>query len=252
MMKFDTLDPQQRWQVKVRLDWCLFLGLFAIMMDRYTLNPAHETLGIVALASFGMHVYLNSGWCTGVVKEFTGKSVRRRKSGIGRKSMIVMNALLAVLFVAATVSGIMVSQSLFAWATPEAWRMELEYRTAHVALSTWMWVVAAVHAGIHWKVFFPSLTMNKIRRWTAAGLGLVFVAMLPSVFIRREFDLLLSFQSAYIPVEPGEFALWMPVDTVLVFFGIAAVASMVQAGFAMVKDGWSKTKSTPTIVPTRS
>lgn len=230
-----TSDPAGLWQSRIRYDRVLFLAVLVIMLDRYTFNPTHETLGVISIAALGLHAWVNRAWYTGVVKQFTGRSkVRRRKPGLGRYVTIALNALLTLSFIASIVSGLMASQTLLAWATPDAWRMDLEYRTAHVALSVWAWLFAGLHAGAHWEALFPAAAASRTGRIVMAGLGIASLAALPFAWLRRETDLLLGFGSAYIPVELEEIPGLMAVDLVIVFLGFAAAAAFVRIGWSVV------------------
>lgn len=225
-------DAESAWRRKIRFDWFLLVFLYAVMMDRYTQNPFHETAGTASLILFGVHLWLNRAWCRGVVRQLAGQTAgRRRKSGAARAAMIMMNLLLGLLMTAAAVTGVMASQSLFAWATPDIWRMDLQYRTVHVALSVWAWLFAALHAGVHWKLFCPKLTASTLVRYSAAAAGFLFIAALPGAFERRELDLLLGFESAYIPVIPGEMPGTAALDFIIIFLGAAASAALSAAFF---------------------
>ncbi|WP_295491589.1 DUF4405 domain-containing protein [uncultured Sutterella sp.] len=237
MKQFLPEDPGRLWLLRIRFDRFLFLMLFAIMMDRYTLNPVHEVLGVAAILAFGLHAWANRNWYSGILRQVLGKSkVRRKKPGIGRWCVIALNLLLTLLFIASIVSGIMASQSLFAWATPDEWRMDLDYRTAHVALSVWAWFLAAIHLGLNWEVVFPGIAGKRGLRLAMGALGVLAVLLAPLAFMRREVDLMLEFQSAYIPVELEELPGLMPLDCLLLFVGTAASAAFLRTGFGFFRE----------------
>lgn len=237
MKRFLPQDPGRLWLLRIRFDRFLFVLLFAIMMDRYTLNPLHEALGVAAVAAFGLHAWANRSWYSGVLRQMLGKSkVRRRRSGIGRWLTILLNAALTLSFIASAASGIMASQSLFAWATPDQWRMDLDYRTAHVALSSWAWLIAAVHAGLNWEAIAPLIAARKSLRLAAGAVGILALLLSPGVFTRREADLLLSFQSAYIPVELEEMQGLMPLDCLVLFLAAAAFAAFLRLGWSVLRE----------------
>ena len=220
----------------VRFDRFLFLMLFAIMMDRYTLNPVHEVLGVAAILAFGLHAWVNRNWYSGVIRQVLGQSkVRRKKPCIGRWCVIVLNLLLTLLFAASIVSGIRASQSLFAWATPDEWRMDLDYRTAHVARSVWAWFLAAIHLGLNWEAVFPGIAGKRGLKLAMGALGGLAILLSPGAFLKREVDLMLEFQSACIPVELEELPGLMPLDCVLLFVGTAASAAFLRSGFGFLR-----------------
>ena len=237
MMKpFLPEDPGRLWLLRIRFDRFLFLMLFIIMMDRYTLNPVHEVLGVAAILAFGLHAWVNRNWYSGVIRQVLGQSkVRRKKPCIGRWCVIVPNLLLTLLFAASIVSGIRASQSLFAWATPDEWRMDLDYRTAHVARSVWAWFLAAIHLGLNWEAVFPGIAGTRGLKLAMGALGGLAILLSPGAFLKREVDLMLEFQSACIPVELEELPGLMPLDCVLLFVGTAASAAFLRSGFGFLR-----------------
>ena len=54
--------------------------------------------------------------------------------------------------------------------------------------------------------------------------------------MRREVDLLLEFQSAYIPVELEEMPGLMPLDCLILFVGTAACAAFLRLSFVYVRE----------------
>lgn len=236
MKQFLPEDPGRLWLLRIRFDRFLFLMLFAIMMDRYTLNPVHEVLGVAAILAFGLHAWVNRNWYSGVIRQVLGQSkVRRKKPCIGRWCVIVLNLLLTLLFAASIVSGIRASQALFAWATPDEWRMDLDYRTAHVARSVWAWFLAAIHLGLNWEAVFPGIAGTRGLKLAMGALGGLAILLSPGAFLKREVDLMLEFQSACIPVELEELPGLMPLDCVLLFVGTAASAAFLRSGFGFLR-----------------
>lgn len=236
MKQFLPEDPGRLWLRRIRFDRFLFLMLFAIMMDRYTLNPVHEVLGVAAILAFGLHAWVNRNWYSGVIRQVLGQSkVRRKKPCIGRWCVIVLNLLLTLLFAASIVSGIRASQSLFAWATPDEWRMDHDYRTAHVARSVWAWFLAAIHLGLNWEAVFPGIAGKRGLKLAMGALGGLAILLSPGAFLKREVDLMLKFQSACIPVELEELPGLMPLDCLLLFVGTAASAAFLRSGFGFLR-----------------
>ena len=242
MMKpFLPEDPGRLWLLRIRFDRFLFLMLFVIMMDRYTLNPVHEVLGVAAILAFGLHAWVNRNWYSGILRQVLGKSkVRRKKPGIGRWCVIFLNSLLTLFFAASIVSGIMASQSLFAWATPDEWRMDLDYRTAHVALSVWAWFLAAIHLGLNWEAVCPVLAGKRGLKLAMGALGVLAILLSAGAFMRREVDLLLEFQSAYMPVELEEMPGLMPIDCLILFVGTAQCAAFLRLGFGFCREAFKR------------
>lgn len=239
---FETGDPARLWMRRIGFDRALFVLIFIVMFDRLTENPLHEALGTVAGAAVVFHMALNRRWYErrlGILPRAVAAGTARAR---GRKHrpmraadrlQFAVNVLLTLAFGASFISGVMCSQTLYAGLTPEAWRMDLAYRTAHVALSMWFFLAAALHAGIHAYVLAGpriSSAFSRLGVRLAAGFLLILMAVRLFFIARvRELDLLFGFESAYIPVERGEWALGMPLDLLILFARAAAV------GFAALK-----------------
>lgn len=245
---FETGDPARLWMRRIGFDRALLVLIFIVMFDRLTENPLHEALGTVAGAAVVFHMALNRRWYErrlgiwprAVAADAAGAAgtarARGRKSRPRRAAdrlQFAVNVLLTLAFGASFISGVMCSQTLYAGLTPEAWRMDLAYRTAHVALSMWFFLAAALHAGIHAYVLAGpriSSAFSRLGVRLAAGFLLILMAVRLFFIARvRELDLLFGFESAYIPVERGEWALGMPLDLLILFALAAAV------GFAALK-----------------
>ena len=142
-------EPLELWTRRLRLDALFALVFFVVMCDRFTENPIHETLGTVIGLVALLHALLNRRWYKRRWEKLTGRATRRTPCQVRDVVSLVVNVFLTLSFAAAFVSGLMCSQTLFAAVTPDAWRMDLAYRSAHVALSLWCFLAAAVHAGLH-------------------------------------------------------------------------------------------------------
>lgn len=212
---FETGDPARLWMRRIGFDRALLVLIFIVMFDRLTENPLHEALGTVAGAAVVFHMALNRRWYErrlgiwprAVAADAAGAagtaSARGRKSRPMRAAdrlQFAVNVLLTLAFGASFISGVMCSQTLYAGLTPEAWRMDLAYRTAHVALSMWFFLAAALHAGIHAYVLAGpriSSAFSRLGVRLAAGFLLILMAVRLFFIARvRELDLLFGFESA--------------------------------------------------------
>lgn len=186
---FETGDPARLWMRRIGFDRALLLLIFIVMCDRLTENPLHEALGTVAGAAVVFHMALNRRWYErrlGILPRAVAAGTARAR---GRKHrpmrtadrlQFAVNVLLTAVFAASFISGVMCSQTLFAGLTPEAWRMDLAYRTAHVALSMWFFLAAALHAGIHAYVLAGpriSSAFSRLGVRLAAGFLLILMAV---------------------------------------------------------------------------
>lgn len=147
---FETADPLLNWTRRMRLDAVLLLLFFVVMCDRLTQNPLHETLGTASLLIVCTHLLVNRTWLRQHFGAWFGMAVRRpRRPSVKNRISTISNVVLLATFAASFISGVMCSQTLFASVTPQVWRMDLSYRTVHVALSLWFFLAAAVHVGLH-------------------------------------------------------------------------------------------------------
>lgn len=245
---FETGDPARLWMRRIGFDRALLVLIFIVMFDRLTENPLHEALGTVAGAAVVFHMALNRRWyerrlgiwpravaadAAGAVGTARARGRKSRPMRAADRLQFAVNVLLTLAFGASFISGVMCSQTLYAGLTPEAWRMDLAYRTAHVALSMWFFLAAALHAGIHAYVLAgPRISSAFSRLGVRLAAGFLLILMAVRLFFIaevRELDLLFGFESAYIPVERGEWALGMPIDLLILFALAAAV------GFAALK-----------------
>lgn len=110
------------------------------------------------------------------------------------------------------------------------------YRSAHVALSLWCFLAAAVHAGLHGGIVAGKLAprLQPLQRtvgpWGLRGLGIVFLAFLlwltVRAYVARDVGYALLAESAYLYVEPRELSILLPLDLLIAF---VALASLVYA-----------------------
>lgn len=224
-------EPLELWTRRLRLDALFALVFFVVMCDRFTENPIHETLGTMIGLVALLHALLNRRW-----EKLTGRATRRTPWQVRDVVSLVVNVFLTLSFAAAFMSGLMCSQTLFAAVTPDAWRMDLAYRSAHVALSLWCFLAAAVHAGLHAGIVAGKLApwtkklKERIGLWGVLITGLVVLALLlwrtTVAYVARDVPYALVAETSYLYVERGEFALLLPLDLLIAFL---AVASLVYA-----------------------
>lgn len=229
-------EPLLLWERRLRLDALFALFFFVVMCDRFTENPIHETLGTVIGLVALLHAFLNRRWYERRWEKLTGRAKRRTAWQVRDVVSLVVNVFLTLSFAAAFVSGLMCSQTLFAALTPDAWRMDLAYRSAHVALSLWCFLAAAVHAGLHGGIVAGKLAprLRPLQRtvgpWGLRGLGIALLALLlwrtGVAYVARDVPYALLAETSYLYVERGEFSLLLPLDLLIAF---VALASLVYA-----------------------
>lgn len=229
-------EPLLLWERRLRLDVLFALFFFVVMCDRFTENPIHETLGTVIGLVALLHALLNRRWYKRRWEKLTGRAKRRTPWQVRDVVSLVVNVFLTLSFAAAFVSGLMCSQTLFAALTPDAWRMDLAYHSAHVALSLWCFLAAAVHAGLHGGIVAGKLAprLQPLQRtvgpWGLRGLGIALLTLLlwrtGVAYVARDVPYALLAETSYLYVERGEFSLLLPLDLLIAF---VALASLVYA-----------------------
>ena len=204
----------------MRLDAVLLLLFFVVMYDRLTQNPLHEALGTASLLIVCTHLLVNRTWLRQHFGAWFGMAVRRpRRPSVKNRISTISNVVLLATFAASFISGVMCSQTLFASVTPQVWRMDLSYRTVHVALSMWFFLAAAVHAGLHARFLldkWESALKSRLPDWVAFlgkyGTLTILGVVAAQIWIRREFAFLLSFEMSYITVKRDELLIAMSFD----------------------------------------
>ncbi|MBR6389101.1 MAG: DUF4405 domain-containing protein [Opitutales bacterium] len=126
----------------------ILAALTAILAARLESVSAHEILGMAAAASVGLHAALNFKFFKNIFKE--GYSAAR----ILNSSIIAAMALFAIV---SLITGALNSQSLFSFLGLDG---SLETRRLHAASAYWLFVLAAVHAGLNIEKAIPRFAVK--------------------------------------------------------------------------------------------
>lgn len=230
-------EPLLLWERRLRLDALFALFFFVVMCDRFTENPIHETLGTAIGLVALLHALLNRRWYKRRFEKLTGRAKRRTPWQARDVVVLVVNVLLTLSFAAAFISGLMCSQTLFAALTPDLWRMDLAYRSAHVALSLWCFLAAAVHAGLHGGIVAGKLAPRlksleeKIGPWGLRAAGALLLALLvwltARAYVARDVGYALLAESSYLYVEPRELSILLPLDLLIAFLTVASLVHVL-------------------------
>ena len=117
-------------------------ALFGVQLDGYSLGAAmHEWIGTALILLFLWHLWLNRYWM---------KNLFRGRYNVTRFILALGNVLLIVDVIFLTVSGVMMSKSLFV-DLPIQGGMAFA-RVAHILASYWGYVVMSFHVGLYWHV----------------------------------------------------------------------------------------------------
>jgi len=134
--------------IRNTLNLVMLLCILAVMDYRFTDNAIHEILGVFILLLFIGHNVLNRRWYMA-----TG----RGKTNLLRILQTVVNFLLLVVMVTVTVTGVLISQTVFSVfsLSGNLWVHELHTLSAYSGF-----ILSAIHLGFHWKALW-----GKLCRW---------------------------------------------------------------------------------------
>lgn len=143
-MKFRTI-------IKIVIDGLMLVLLMAQMGRHFWGNAAHEWIGAGMFALFIVHHVLNVNWYRTM---FTGKYTPYRIV------KLVVNILVFTAMIGLMVSGVMLSQQVFAVLSVSGGTSFA--RVLHMLATYWGFVLMALHLGLHWNVVLGLL-------WKIAG-----------------------------------------------------------------------------------
>lgn len=134
--------------IRNTLNLVMLLCILAVMDYRFTGNAVHEILGVVILLLFTGHNALNRRWY---------KTIGRGKTSLLRILQSIVNFLLLAVMVTVTVTGVLISQTVFpAFSlSGNLWIHELHTLSAYSGL-----ILSAIHLGFHWNALW-----GKLCRW---------------------------------------------------------------------------------------
>lgn len=128
-------------RLKVGIDILMTLLLLFLMGYQFWGDTAHEWAGAGMFALFIIHHLLNGGW---------HRNMLRGKYDAYRIFMLVINALLLADMLGLMVSGLMLSNHVFAFLDIHG-SMSFA-RLLHMVSSYWGFALMSLHLGIHWRM----------------------------------------------------------------------------------------------------
>ena len=135
-------------KLKFGIDILMTLMLLFLMGYQFWGDVAHEWAGAGMLALFMIHHLLNVGW---------HKNVLRGKYNPSRILMLIINILLFADMLGLMISGILLSNHVFAFLGIHG---SLSFaRLLHMASAYWGFVLMSLHLGLHW-----GMILGMIRR----------------------------------------------------------------------------------------
>jgi len=117
----------------------------------FSWTPAHENIGVLLIAIWAAHIYANRRWY---------KAIFRGKYKAFRVVQTVVNCGMLVCTIFLAVSGVMLSNHVFAFLEIESGASFA--RTAHLLASHWYFVFIALHIGLHVNVIFSRLGVAQL------------------------------------------------------------------------------------------
>lgn len=173
------MKPKAR--LKVGIDILMTLLLLFLMGYQFWGDAAHEWAGAGMFVLFIIHHLLNGSW---------HKNLFQGKYNLSRILMIVINILLAADMLGLMISGILLSNHVFAFLNIHG---GLSFaRLLHMASSYWGFVLMSLHLGLHWGMILGMIAGKGRKEASGAVkillsiLGTVIAAYGLTVFIRRD------------------------------------------------------------------
>ena len=134
------------------LNLAMAVCILVAMDYHFTTNVIHEISGILVVLFFILHNILNRHWYT---------SIGKGKAFLLRRLRIVIDLLLAIMMLLATVTGLFISKTLFPAISVSGhlWVHEL-----HTLSSYSGFILCGIHLGLHW-----STLCERLCRWLEIG-----------------------------------------------------------------------------------
>ena len=173
----------------MRLEIPLTIFLLLLMGGNMFLPwaPAHEVIGVALMVVWGVHIYANRRWF---------KATFRGWYNPFRITQAVVNYGMIICVVFLAVSGVMLSNHLFAFLGIESGASFA--RKAHLLASHWYFVFISLHIGLHVGVIYNRLKFALLLEWTR---GSAFASW--KVVATRFIVALVSVYGIYAFVERG-------------------------------------------------
>lgn len=156
--------------IKRSVDTAMYI-LFLLLMGQCVLRGAvHEWLGISAGILFLAHNVLNYKWY---------RSLLKGKYHALRIVQLIVNLLLLLAMIICMVSGILVSQYVFAIRNGNA--IELG-RHLHLIATAWVFILMSIHLGLHWSVFSGGFKKIQVDRKVKKGISTICYVLVVALF----------------------------------------------------------------------
>lgn len=158
------------------IDIAMLVFFALVMAYAFTGNLWHEIIGVLLGGLVIAHGFLNFAWFKNYVTRPNQKSTLRLRN--------LLNVALTISFISALITGILHSQTLFAfW----PWEGSLLLRQWHVAFSYWFLIFTALHVGLHWRGLARKISPGLSGGWKSK-IGWISALMLSAWGIKAIID----------------------------------------------------------------
>ena len=184
----------------------LFYSAFGESLDS---GLVHEILGVVLFVLWAVHVIWNRAWIKGMLK---GKYNALRIV----RTVINAGVIVCVLFL--IISGVMLSNHVFAWLGVESGASFA--RTAHMLASHWYLVFVSLHIGLHLSLF--------IKGRAAMGIAAALAAYGIYAFVARDLWKYLTLQQPFffLNLERGYLLFVLDYIAIMAMFAVVMHLAM--------------------------
>lgn len=208
---------------KIVIDSIMTILLIAQMGLQFWASAAHEWIGAGMFILFIAHHVLNLNWY---------KTMFKGKYTLYRILQFIVDGLVFVAMIGLMVSGIMLSQYVFAFLSISEGKAFA--RTLHMLSAYWGYVLMALHLGLHWNLIFVFLRKCKENAPSSAILkgllslaGIVITLYGVYVFIHRELLSYMLLQTLFVFFDDQESKFLFYLDYLAMMGGLVWIAQNI-------------------------
>lgn len=137
-------------KIRWTIDLIMTIIFILVMGYHQTGVETHEYLGLILFVLFIIHNLLNIQWY---------KILQKGKLSKQRLIFIIINFLLIISVIGSMISGMMMSNYVFAFLNLNAGMFA---RKLHMISTAWCFMLMSLHLGLHWSMFYQ-VFKNKIK-----------------------------------------------------------------------------------------
>ena len=205
------------------VDLLMVLALLTLMAYSLIGETTHEIIGITMFVLFTAHHLMNIGWYKGLGK---GQYQAARILMTATNFLMLLGMLLQV------TAGVLLSKHVFTFIPSSAGSSV--FRLIHLAVPYWLFCLASLHLGFHWKVMMAAFSKKAGERKTvwhwierAAALGISVYGIY--TFVKRQFPDYMFLKTQFAFFDFGEPLKWFFLDYIAVMVLFASI------GYCMIK-----------------